>query len=243
MKEIRVGIPTLLVISATVGAAAFAAGRSTSDPPSAIAHELEPHAHEALPQEALSQEVPLGAGGPALPPGHPATGDGLPPGHPMIDPGSDPAAAPEETSLDWRVPARWEVLPNTSSMRLATYRAPRAAGDAADAEISVTQAGGSVQANADRWIGQFDAEAQKHAKRTARKIAGLDVTLVEVEGTYGGGMGSGARPEQGWALVGAIVATPGMPHFFKITGPVRTVQLARPDLETLLASLTVKRNP
>jgi hypothetical protein len=29
-----------------------------------------------------------------------------------------------------------------------------------------------------------------------------------------------------------------MPHFFKITGPLRTVRAARPELDTLLATLS-----
>jgi len=124
-------------------------------------------------------------------------------------------------------------------MRIATYRPPRASGDTSDADVSVTQAGGSIGANADRWVGQFDAEGQKSAKKTTKKIAGFEVTIVEVEGTFQGGMGGG-RPEGGWALLGAIVATPGMPHFFKMTGPKKTVDGARKDFDALLASLATK---
>jgi hypothetical protein len=131
-------------------------------------------------------------------------------------------------------------MPNPSSMRLATYRVPRAAGDTADADVSISQAGGAVDANIDRWIGQFEGEAAKNAKRTTRKVAGLDVTIVEIEGTYLGGMGMGKNdgPTKDWALLGAIVATPGMPHFFKITGPARTVRAARPELDALLSTIT-----
>jgi hypothetical protein len=114
---------------------------------------------------------------------------------------------------------------------------PRANGDGADADVSVSQAGGAVSANVDRWIGQFDSEAQKHAKQSKKKVAGYDVTIVEVEGTYSGMSGGG---EKGYGLLGAIVATPGMPHFFKITGPAKTVQSARAELDTLLSSLTTK---
>jgi hypothetical protein len=130
-------------------------------------------------------------------------------------------------------------------MRIATYRVPRAAGDAADADVSVTQAGGAVAANVDRWIKQFDTEGQAHAKQTKRKVAGFDVTIVEVAGTFGGGMAGMGAPgaaadNKGWALLGAIVATPGMPHFFKLTGPAKTVKAARPELDELVGSLTTK---
>ena len=71
-------------------------------------------------------------------------------------------------------------------------------------------------------------------------LRGRHVTIVEVEGTFGGGMGPGQGAKEGWALLGAIVATPGMPHFFKLTGPAKTVKDARPQLDELVASLTTK---
>ena len=224
MKDVRIGLSTLFIVSALASAAAFALGRSTSSSPQAATREPDP-APEPAPQ--------------SFPPTQTAAAE-LPVGHPPVDPSATPLPAPPATNLTWKVPNRWETLPNPSTMRLATYRPARAAGDTADADVSVTQAGGSVGANADRWVGQFDADAQKSAKRTTKTIAGLEVTIVEVEGTFGGGMGAKSA-DAGYALLGAIVATPGMPHFFKITGPKKTVQQARPDLDALLATMTIKR--
>ena len=152
----------------------------------------------------------------------------------MGDPGSAAAEAPE-TPLTWKVPKRWTKVPNPSSMRLATYRVPP------DAEMSVTQAGGSVDANAERWIDQFDEAARKGARRTTRKVHGLDVTIVEVSGQYTGGMTADAGGA-GFALVGVIVATPGMPHFFKLTGPAKTVAAARGEVDELVGSLEIAQN-
>ena len=98
--------------------------------------------------------------------------------------------------------------------------------------MAVSQAGGAVDATVERWIGQFGPDAKKSSKVTTKKIAGLEVTVVEVEGTFG--------EKAGWALLGAIVATPGMPHFFKLTGPAKTVKAARPELDELLGSLATK---
>lgn len=111
-------------------------------------------------------------------------------------------------------------------MRLATYRV------GADAEMAVSQAGGAVDANVDRWIGQFGPDAKKNAKVTTKNVSGLDVTILEIEGTF--------AAKEGWALLGAIVATPDMPHFFKLTGPAKTVKAARPELDELVGSLTTK---
>lgn len=220
-KNVQVKPVTMIFVGALVAAGAYAAGRSTSSPataPVAVA-------------ETTSQ-----AADPSLPPGHPpmtghgGSASGLPTGHPV----------PADTELSWKAPARWKPFPSTSTMRLATYRIPHAPGDAEDAEMSVMQAGGTVDANAKRWVDQFDAAGQKTAKRTTRKVSGLDVTIVEVEGTYSGGMGKDAREEPGWALVGVIVATPGMPHFFKLTGPSGTVKSARVELDELVGSFVAR---
>jgi hypothetical protein len=68
-------------------------------------------------------------------------------------------------------------------------------------------------------------------------VKGLKITLLEIEGRYMGGMGRDKQEEDGWALLGAIVETPGSPHFFKLTGPKKSVQAAKPELDQLLASL------
>jgi hypothetical protein len=226
MTDTRISLPTVIILLAVVGAGAFAAGRSmpgskaetTAPPMPAIAPERPP----------IDDEEPL-------PPGHPPTG-GSPGAADMPGMGMG-GGAPDtpESTLEWKAPPKWELVPNASTMRLATYKVPRAAGDTSDAELSITQAGGSVDANADRWIGQFDAAGQKSAKRTMRKVGPLQVTIVEAQGIYSAGMGKG--PESGWALLGAIVATPGMPHFFKLTGPAKTVLAARADFDAMIGSL------
>jgi len=176
--------------------------------------------------------------------------DPLPAGHPPID---DQATRPrtalesetppaEEPLLEWKAPARWQLVPNPSTMRIATYRVPRAPGDAADAELSITRAGGSADANAERWIHQFDEAGQKTAKRTTRAVGLAEVAMVEVQGTYSGGMGQEGASQPGWALVGAIASTPGMPYFFKLTGPEKSVRAARREFDALIDSLVQRRH-
>lgn len=183
----------------------------------------------------------------SLPPEHPPIGNGaelapemaLPPNHPPIVGGSSQAAMPapldEPPALGWRVPADWQDAPNPSPFRLATYRVP------GGAEMSVARAGGSTEANIERWLSQFDnAGADTRAERTVR---GLRVTVVQVAGTYAPSamMIAGAAPQTRprWALEGAIVETQaGAPYFFKLLGPTAAIKAARPSFERLLASLT-----
>jgi hypothetical protein len=216
----------VILLVAVVGAGAFAAGRSmpSASPPTIV---RAPAAAAELPSEGEEEPEPE-----TLPPGHPAVG-GMGQAATVDD---APAAA--RSTLQWKAPARWQLVPNASPMRIATYRVPRAPGDAADAELSVTQAGGSAEANAERWIGQFDQTGQKPARRTTRKVGSLDVLVVEVQGTFSGGMGGDGKPQPGWALLGAIVSSPGLPHFFKLTGPAKTVLAAHGEFDAMLASLS-----
>jgi hypothetical protein len=78
-------------------------------------------------------------------------------------------------------------------MRAATYIVPPAKGDTDGGECAVfTNIGGGVQANIDRWIGQFDQADAAKAKQKKETINGFPVTLVDLTGTFaGGGMAMG----------------------------------------------------
>jgi len=239
VSDPRFKLSSVLLISAVVGAAAFAAGRSTSDANVAATTTIE-RATTEPPQLPSTERAADG-----LPPGHPAPTGELPPGHPSVPSGDPGEPSPHEhdrtleteRELSWTAPPRWKSVPNASSMRLATYQIPRVPTDTQDPELAVMQAGGSVDANVERWVGQFGDEGKRSVERTRKTVAGLAVTMVSIKGTYSGGMGADARPSPGWALLGAIVETPGMPHFFKLTGPAKSVAGARAELDGLVASL------
>lgn len=199
--------------------------------------------------EPLAPTVASASSRPALPPGHPplpsqsvggAWGSSASVGAAHAGKGGPmpPRVGP---SLEWVAPARWQLRPHISSMRIATYEIPHAPGDAENPELSITRAGGDLQVNADRWIAQFDAGAKASAKKTERTIAGVRALFVEVRGAYQGL--DMAEPEPGFLLLGAIVETPHGAHFFKLTGPAKSVEAARPELEALLGSLKPRDVP
>jgi hypothetical protein len=225
-QTVRLSLPTVGILVAVVGGGAFAAGQSMSND--------SPPSFSSSPPSAVAMPMDTNEGTDPLPPGHPPIDSVDPVGAQMAGLGV-PAAG--ETSLEWQAPARWQLAPNASAMRLATYRVPRAPGDPDDAELSITQAGGSIDANAARWIGQFDAAGQNSARRSTRKVGPLEVTMVEVQGAYSAAMGKELASRSGWALLGAIVATPGTPHFFKLTGPAKTVRSARAEFDAMIGTL------
>jgi hypothetical protein len=164
--------------------------------------------------------------GGALPPNHPSIGGGVSPQGPLPPDNSDPPA------IVWKMPDAWQQTPNPNAMRLATYRVP------GGLEVSVSRAGGSTEANIQRWIAQF--EDLDRDTRAEKIVHGLQVVTVDIAGTYVGGgmtMGGPAEPKHDWAMMGAIVESGGPPYFFKMTGPAGAVVAAHSAFDRFLESV------
>jgi hypothetical protein len=217
----RIGV----LMAAIIGAATFAVYRTTASP-----------VDRATAAPAAAQPVPTGASdlpadphGGALPPNHPPIGGANSPRQGAIS-----AAADEAPAIAWKGPDGWATAPNPNALRLATYKVEGPKG-AEDAEATVSRAGGTIDANIERWLGQFD-DAGKDT-RTEKTVSGFKVTVVEVSGTYRGNAmmpTATAAPKTRWSFVGAIVQTPGSSYFFKLTGPAATVRASRARFDAMI---------
>jgi hypothetical protein len=216
------GKSTILLAGAVIVAGAVAALRTER-------HAPPPEADDERAQEQPSTGLALDD----------PQGEDLPPGHPPIGETSSPVGpeSNEPPAITWSVPAKWKKVPNPSSMRIATYHVPPVAGAADEASVAVARAGGSVEANLERWSDQFaDAGSDKRSQTVVR---GFRISLIEVSGTFqGGGMGSDdPKPRRGWSLRGAVVEADQDSYFFKMTGPSASVRAARSDFDSLINSI------
>ena len=144
-----------------------------------------------------------------------------------------PESAAPDSRHDWgglrvAVPAAWESRQPSSSMRSAEYLLPGS--EAAAAELAVFKGNmGSVDANVDRWVGQFVQPDGSETADTVRRwefsiSAGMAVTMVDVSGTFSGGMGrSAATSSEGFRMLGAIVDAGETYYYLKLVGPAATV--------------------
>ena len=149
--------------------------------------------------------------------------------------------------LTFTAPATWRSVPTSSSMRVAQYALPHAAGDTEDAEFVVYYFGGSggtVEANIERWVGQMQQPdgrpSSAVAKRQSRTVNGLKVTLVDVPGTYVAEMTPGSaqrRNSPNFHLRAAVIETSNGPYFIKLTGPAKTVAASEKQFEAFLGSV------
>jgi hypothetical protein len=155
--------------------------------------------------------------------------------------------AESAAGVHWTAPSGWSSE-GARPMRAATYRIAPAPGDPVGAECGVyffgPGQGGSVDANIERWKGQFQGPDGRvsHAKVAARKTGGLTVTTIETAGAYSGLGGAAASSHggvPGYRLLGAIVEGPGGNVFVKFTGPAKTIAANEQKFGQLLASFHI----
>lgn len=190
---------------------------------------------EAPPQTGETSD----AGRPASTLPIPGEGSQMPPGHP-------PAGGAGR--LVWALPEGWAEVPPASNMRYAQYAVT---GPAGDGECIVyyfgPNQGGDAMANAQRWAGQFSQPDGRSSLElmTVTEVEGaaVPVKLVEVTGTYDGGMTMTAAPAEskpGYMLLGGIADGPDAPWFFKFTGPEETVRAQRDAFVEMMSSIRVE---
>ena len=160
-------------------------------------------------------------------------------------PGETSPARPPSSVFEWEVPTGWIVEQPGSSMRLAQYRVPGAGGDGECVVFYFGPGqGGDPTANAMRWARQF-SQPDGSSSLDIVQVSELPgtrvrVQLVEVTGTYDGGMtmtDAPAEKKPGYMLLGAIAEGRDAPWFFKFTGPEATVTAQRAAFVSMLESL------
>lgn len=139
-------------------------------------------------------------------------------------------------SLSLEAPAGWKRVQPRSGIVETEFSIPAEAGDEQAGRMTVMGAGGGVQANVDRWYGQFtqpDGSATKDKASTKTlKISGCTVTVVDVAGIYkdspGGPFAGGRTVERpGYRMLAAIVEPEDKDkgsYFLKFYGPAKTVE-------------------
>jgi predicted small secreted protein len=144
--------------------------------------------------------------------------------------------------VKWTIPKRWTMGPERP-MRAATYVVPATeeGGESAECAVSYFGAGqgGVVDANIDRWVGQFEKPVPP--EKSVRDVDGLKVTTVQINGTYlgmGGMMAESSPRKENYRLLGAIIEGPQGMIFFKMTGLQKTVGGAEKEFDAMVGSLT-----
>lgn len=148
---------------------------------------------------------------------------------------SVPASGTTATFLEYQtvVPATWTARTPASSMRLAEYATPAAAGGMAEVVVYYfgKGQGGSVDANLERWKSQFsNPTGEPVQEKRTQLTTPFPITIAEYRGTYARGMGTGSAPEDARPnnlLIAVVAETPRGTLFFQCFGPIAAVEAQR----------------
>ena len=156
----------------------------------------------------------------------------------------------QQGELAFDPPDEWIAQEVSSPMRVAQFTLPKAEADIEDAELIIFYfggAGGSVEANLERWTNQMlqpdGSPSGDVATTTSFMVGDLAVTQLDVSGIYAAAVrpGSAMRYHKpGYRLKAAVVETPAGPYFFRLTGPEQTVRTWDDRFSALLESIRLE---
>ena len=137
-------------------------------------------------------------------------------------------------------PDSWKTVP-PGMMIDNEFRFP-AEGDGA-ARITVSRAGGGVEPNIARWIGQFEGATKENTKVEKKDVDKTIAHIVEIEGTFKESKGPNApvKKQENYKMLSAILEQKdGSLIFVKSTGPKDTIAKMRDDFIKMIDGLKNK---
>jgi hypothetical protein len=182
---------------------------------------------------------------------------GDPPADESPDTGSQPVegqpATPPVTfvvaegTLQLVAPPGWVQVEPAVNMIEAEFAIPGETENDVNGRTTVMGAGGSVEANIDRWIGQFSqpdgTDSADKATIEQSEIQGCPVHCVDIAGTYLDGMGGPNAPQierPGFRMLAAIIETPDQgSYFIKFYGPEKLVAAHADGFKAMLKDLKI----
>ncbi len=142
--------------------------------------------------------------------------------------------------LRWAIPANWESVTPSSSMRIAEYKVATGAG-AVSVRFFATM--GTAEMNITRWKGQVKDPVDGPSSKVIPAAGGtVKSHIVAITGTYSGMGPSGAPtpPEANTRFLGAFIEGPGSPVQVVVIGPDDAVRSIERAWETMLAGIQTK---
>lgn len=157
-------------------------------------------------------------------------------------------AVGEKTKFELVTPANWVVKQPKVRIIEFEFEVPVAEGDEIPGRVTVMGAMGGVDANVERWKGQFKTADGEEVKPEIKQFeaGGQQVHYVDIKGTYAdsvGGPFAGGKVVQrpDYRMIGAIISTKEDGQYFvKFYGPAKTVTAAEPGFKKMIEELKAK---
>lgn len=142
-------------------------------------------------------------------------------------------------------PDTWERKEPKFAIIEHEFEVPASEGDELAGRVVVMSANGSIEENISRWFNQFvqpDGKKTEDVAETEKiTVAGQDVYLIDVKGTYVEPPFAGGGRREGYRMLGAVVKTKKMGnHYIKFYGPEHTVTDHEEAFQQMIESLSLK---
>jgi hypothetical protein len=143
-------------------------------------------------------------------------------------------------------PEAWKTVPpKAAGITKYEFRVP-AEGEKF-ARITISESGGGIGPNIDRWIGQFEGVKKEEVKVEKKEVDQTTIHMVEINGTFKESMGGGPfapgpmKKMENYKMLGAILELKtGGTTFVKATGPNDIVAGIKDDWTKMLEGIKNK---
>lgn len=150
-----------------------------------------------------------------------------------------------EGKLTMAAPESWEKKEPRTRIVEVEYAVPAKEAKTDAARLTMMASGGGVQANIDRWYGQFEQPNNKATKDVAKveklELSGLPVHVVDITGKFKDQPRGPFGPtvvKENYRMLGAIIETNNAgTYYVKLYGPAETVHENEKEFMGLIKSL------
>ena len=141
-------------------------------------------------------------------------------------------AAKQLMGIRFDVPKAWNEQPE-SEFYEAKYVIPS---DEGEMTLTLTPMGGGIDANLQRWVGQFQQDSGDRPRRDTLRVDGTEAEWLDVRGTFRSRVGNSPGPHTDWRLLGVAIPMTPRPFLLKLVGPRGAVSSFEDEFRTFVRS-------
>lgn len=154
-----------------------------------------------------------------------------------------------EGKLTMAAPESWEKKQPRTRIVEVEFAVPAKEAKTDAARLTMMASGGGVQANIDRWFGQFEQPNNKATKDVAKvekmELSGVPVHVVDITGKFKDQPRGPFGPtvvKENYRMLGAIIETTNAgTYYVKLYGPAETIHENEKEFKGLIKSLKTKK--
>ena len=125
----------------------------------------------------------------------------------------------EFDGIRFKVPSGWEQValsPAQQGFVTASFKIPQAGNDV---KLTLSSVGGGVDANIQRWIGQFQLPPGENPQQKSIQVDKIDAIWLDLRGTFDSGPALNSQAESGMRMIGVAIPRSPRDFYLKLTGP------------------------